>query len=87
MVNRFLAGSFYDVTASEWAGLVGVSLTGLLCIYLEIKSLGMIPPSVFATLRTSQVPMCHTAYVVAHKDYFRDFRPSRISFAMSGELG
>ena len=62
--NRFFHGSFTDITFQDWLAVVGVSLSGLLCIYTEIGALQIVPPAVFATLRTSQIIVAFIAQCI-----------------------
>lgn len=61
--NRFF-GSFTDITIQDWLALTGVSMTGLLCIFTELKALSIVPPSVFATLRTTQIIVAFAAQCI-----------------------
>ena len=77
--NRFFDGGVADIPLQDWMGLLGVSVTGLLAFYLELKALTMVPPSVFATLETSQIVVAFAAQCVMNHAL-----PSLVDVAGSG---
>jgi len=62
--NRFFNGSIADITLQDWLAVIGVSLSNLLCSFTELKALAIVPPSVFATLRTSQIIVAFAAQCI-----------------------
>jgi len=62
--NRFFNGSVTNINLQDWLALTGVSMTNLLCSFTELKALAIVPPSVFATLRTSQIIVAFAAQCI-----------------------
>ena len=77
--NRFFDGGVADITHQDWMALVGVTCTGLTAFYLELKALTLVPPSVFATLRTSQILVAFSAQCVINQSL-----PSIVDVAGAG---